>query len=193
MIRRRRRVVIGLVAIFALLLTQCGGDTGQKSDTSTIPGSNTATGEDDTGTGAGDAAAPANVEPYADVSAVTATGSPAAYSLAVTIESADIDCSQYADWWEVIDETGALVFRRILAHSHTDANGTGNPFTRDGSPVDIAEDQTVVVRAHMNLAGYVGKAMRGSVAEGFTDAPDVGPEFARDVEDDDPQPGGCLF
>jgi hypothetical protein len=190
MTQTRYRGVRCLVAITTLVLIQCGEDAGSESDTSTTPGSTSPENED---AGARDTAAPAAIEPYADVTAVTATGEPGAYSLAVTVESADINCSQYADWWEVIDDSGALVFRRILAHSHTDANGTGNPFTREGGPVDISENQTVIIRAHMNRAGYVGKAMRGSVAEGFADAPDVGPEFAADVEDDDPQPGSCLF
>ena len=61
--------------------------------------------------------------PYANVTAVTASGDPGAYIFAVSVESADIDCGQYADWWELLSEDGSLIYRRILAHSHTDENG----------------------------------------------------------------------
>jgi hypothetical protein len=45
----------------------------------------------------------------------------------------------------------------------------------------------------MNNAGYDGVVLRGSVSEGFVEAPDVGADFAADVEGDAPQPEGCLF
>lgn len=137
--------------------------------------------------------------PYANVTGVAVTGDPGAYSFAVTVESADIDCSQYADFWEVVRESGALVYRRILEHSHTDDNGTtdadapGNTFTRSGGPVEVLADETVIVRAHMNTDGYNGRAMRGTAAATFVDAPDVDEDFAADIEDDEPQPGECLF
>lgn len=137
--------------------------------------------------------------PYANVTAVAVTGEPGAYTFAVTVESADIDCSQYADFWEVVSESGALVYRRILEHSHTDDNGTtdadapGNTFTRSGGPVEITADEYVIVRAHMNTDGYNGRAMRGTAAATFVDAPDVDADFAADLEDDEPQPGECSF
>jgi hypothetical protein len=117
----------------------------------------------------------------------------------VTLESADLDCTQYADWWEVLSEEGALVYRRILEHSHTDANGSsdpgapGNTFTRSGGPVAVAGSDVVVVRAHMSAGGYNGAVMRGSAASGFMVAPEVGADFAAEVEQDDPQPDGCEF
>jgi hypothetical protein len=137
--------------------------------------------------------------PYANVTAVSATGASGAYTFNVTIESADIDCSQYADWWEVLTEDGALAYRRILEHSHTDANGSsdpdapGNTFTRGGGPVPVADNDVVVVRAHMSVGGYNGAVMRGSVTGGFEQAPDVGADFAASVEQEDPQPDGCEF
>ena len=137
--------------------------------------------------------------PYANVTAVAASGDPASYTFNVTVESADIDCSQYADWWEVLTTDGALVYRRILDHSHTDANGTsdpnapGNTFTRDGGPVPIEESDVVIVRAHMSVGGYNGAVMRGSVADGFTQAADIGADFATNVETEAPQPTGCEF
>jgi hypothetical protein len=137
--------------------------------------------------------------PYANVTAVAATGEPGAYTFAVTIESADIDCTQYADWWEVLSDSGSLVFRRILEHSHTDENGTtdpdapGNTFTRDGGPVAVAADDVIVVRAHMSSGGYEGMALRGSAAGGFDEAPDIDSNFAASLENDTPLPAGCLF
>jgi hypothetical protein len=137
--------------------------------------------------------------PYADVTNVSASGSSGTYTFSVSVQSADIDCSQYADWWEVLAEDGSLLFRRILEHSHTDENGTtdpdapGNTFTRSGGPVSIAEDGVVIVRAHMSTGGYNGMAMMGSVAGGFAAAPQIGSDFAAEVEALDPQPSGCLF
>lgn len=138
-------------------------------------------------------------EVYANVTAVAVSGTEGAYNFSVTVESADIDCSQFADWWEVLSEAGELRYRRILTHSHTDENGTtdpnqpGNSFTRDGGPVAIASDATVLVRAHMNSGGYRGRVMRGSAADGFAEATDVPPDFAPEVESLEPQPGGCQF
>ncbi len=137
--------------------------------------------------------------PYANVVAVAVTGEAGAYSFAVTVESADIDCTQYADWWEVLSSTGILSFRRILEHSHTDENGTtdadapGNTFTRSGGPVDVAGDEELVVRAHMSNGGYNGMALRGTTTDGFVEAPDIGADFAADVEDDEPLPVECQF
>lgn len=141
----------------------------------------------------------AGERPYAHVTAVFASGNPLAYTFAVSVESADVDCSQYADFWEVLGEDGSLVYRRVLEHSHTDENGTsdpdapGNTFTRSGGPIEIAADEVVIVRAHMSNAGYNGMAMRGSVSGGFSAAPEIEADFAADVEDDEPQPQACLF
>jgi hypothetical protein len=112
---------------------------------------------------------------------------------AVSVMSADIDCTQYADFWEVVAEDGTLRYRRILEHSHTDENGTtdagapGNTFTREGGPVPVAGDEVVVVRAHLSNGGYHGRAMRGSALAGFLPAPDVGDDFAPELEAIDPQ------
>ncbi len=143
--------------------------------------------------------ATASGAPYANVTAVSASGSDGAYTFDVTIESADIDCSQYADWWEVLSEDGALVYRRILEHSHTDANGSsdpdapGNTFTRGGGPVPVTDGDVVVVRAHMSVGGYNGAVMRGSVADGFAQVPELDVDFAAGVEAEEPQPDGCEF
>lgn len=137
--------------------------------------------------------------PYSNVTAVATSGSEGAYTFNVSVESADIDCTQYTDWWEVLGEDGSLVYRRILTHSHTDENGTsdadapGNTFTRSGGPVEVAADEVVIVRAHMSNEGYNGMVMSGTVDTGFEPAPDIGSDFAADVETEDPQPDGCAF
>lgn len=161
---------------------------------------NVATGGNDANGAEPSGGAPASVvAPYANVTAVTTAAAPPAYQLQVSIESADLDCSQYADWWEVLTPDGSLIFRRILEHSHTDENGTsdpdapGNTFTRDGGPVDLTSDTIVLVRAHMHPTGYEGQVMRGSAETGFEAAPDVDRGFAAAVEHDAPQPTSCLF
>jgi hypothetical protein len=147
---------------------------------------------------AGDGNAPDHV-PYANVVAVVTSGTEGAYNFSVSVESSDTGCSEYANWWEVLTEDGELSYRRIIDHSHTDANGTsdfdapGNTFTRGGSPVPVSAETTVIVRAHMSVGGYNGMAMRGSVAEGFAQAPDIDSKFAADVETAEPQPTNCTF
>jgi hypothetical protein len=154
------------------------------------------------GTGAvgGDGGSGATGErPYANVVGVAVTGEEGAYSFAVTVESADIDCTQYADWWEVLTDSGTLIYRRILEHSHTDENGTtdadapGNTFTRSGGPVDVAGDEVVVVRAHMSNEGYNGAAFSGTAGDGFVEAVDIDSDFAPEVESEEPLPTECLF
>lgn len=124
----------------------------------------------------------------ADVLSVRVTGSPGAYQFSVEVKSPDTGCEQYADWWEVLDEQGSLLYRRILAHSHTGEQ----PFVRSGGPVPIEQDTPVWVRAHMHPQGYGGAAFRGTVADGLSLA-DLDPGFASDVADQSPLPDGCAF
>jgi hypothetical protein len=122
----------------------------------------------------------------ADVVAVEVSGDPGAYTFNVTVSSPDTGCDQWADWWEVVSEDGALLYRRVLLHSHV----TEQPFTRSGGPVSVAADEVLIVRAHMNDGGYGGAALRGSVAEGFAD--DRPPlTFAAELASRDPLPEGC--
>ncbi|MFK8002097.1 MAG: hypothetical protein AB8H86_21060 [Polyangiales bacterium] len=121
----------------------------------------------------------------ASVTAVVAQGD----GLAVTIQSPDTGCAQYANWWEVVTEDGALVYRRILGHSHVDEQ----PFTRSGGPVDVDGNTTLIVRAHMAPGGYGGSAFRGTLSEGFEAAPDIGADFAPGLEEEAPLPSSCAF
>ncbi|MEM8807767.1 MAG: hypothetical protein AAGF01_17240 [Cyanobacteria bacterium P01_G01_bin.38] len=124
----------------------------------------------------------------ADVTAYEVSGEPGAYTLSVTVSSPDTGCQQYADWWEVIDDSGNLLYRRILAHSHVDEQ----PFSRSGGPVNIQPDQDVIIRAHMDPGGYGGQVFQGTVAAGLNPAPHP-PDFALDLETQPPLPEGCAF
>jgi hypothetical protein len=132
-------------------------------------------------------------EVAADVIDVGASGEAGNYQFSVTIRSPDTGCEQYADWWEVLDENGNLLYRRILTHSHA----SEQPFTRSGGPVAIEADQVVIVRAHMVRAGaqshgYGGIAFKGTVENGFSKAI-LESGFAIDLEAVEPLPTGCAF
>lgn len=136
--------------------------------------------------------ATASGRPTADVVAVTPEGGPGDYTLLVSIRSEETGCDRYADWWEVVDPGGNLLYRRILDHSHP----TEQPFAREGGPVGILPDDTVIVRAHLHdatgeAAGY-GAGLQGTVASGFGPA-DLPPAFAAELEEVAPQPTECLF
>lgn len=124
----------------------------------------------------------------ASVTAVSTSGASGNFTFSVTIESPDTGCEQYADWWEVLTADGNLIYRRILAHSHVNEQ----PFTRSGGPVAVSADDAVIVRAHMNNAGYGERVFTGSVTEGLTQET-LNPSFAEGVAVVDPLPGGCAF
>lgn len=141
--------------------------------------------------GTGSQTVPDGAEPSVDVISVRAVGESGAYTVYVTIRSDETGCDRYADWWEVLTPEGELVYRRILDHSHPD----DQPFERFGGPVAIEASEEVVVRGHLHSdregeGGYVGQAMRGSIAGGFSEwaAP---ASFAPEVEG--PLPESCLF
>lgn len=157
-------------------------DSASTASSADSTGSTSATGTagsttDESSTGSGAA--------LADVLSVSVRGT----SFSVELQSPDMGCSNYADWWEVVTPAGELVYRRILAHSHVDEQ----PFTRSGGPVDVGADDTVIVRAHMNPGGYGGQAMRGSASAGFTVDPTITASFAENLETSEPLPSGCAF
>ena len=129
-----------------------------------------------------------NQTQFADVLSVSVSGEPGAYQFAVQVASPDTGCEQFADWWEVFNEDGELLYRRILLHSHV----TEQPFTRSGGPVDIAADTVVYVRAHMNTTGYGGMLMKGTVQDGFEPA-EAEAGFGSELERVPPQPEDCAF
>jgi hypothetical protein len=124
----------------------------------------------------------------ADVVSVEVGGEPGAYRFRVGVSSPDTGCDRYADWWEVVSEEGELIYRRVLLHSHVDEQ----PFTRAGSPVPVAADRVVYVRAHLQPGGYGGAAFKGSVQAGF-EAVELPADFAVDLAEELPLPQGCAF
>lgn len=144
---------------------------------------------DDSVAGDDDAVSDDDGADLANVEGVSATGDPGDYTFGVTLRSPDVDCDQYANWWEVLSVDGQLIYRRILTHSHADEQ----PFTRTGGPVPVQPADTVIVRGHLNTTGYGGTAMRGSVEGGFAVATDIDASFAPEVEQQEPQPEECLW
>ena len=124
----------------------------------------------------------------ADVLSVKVTGDPNAYRFSVEVASPDEGRDQYADWWEVLTEDGGLVYQRVLAHSHVDEQS----FVRSGGPVAIAAETVVIVRTHMHPGGYGGKALKGTVQNGFEDI-ELAAEFAAEVETEPPSPQDVRF
>jgi len=124
----------------------------------------------------------------ADVLSVDVSGQVNAYQFNVQVSSPDTGCDQYADWWEVLSEDGELLYRRVLLHSHVNEQ----PFTRSGGPVGIDVDAIVIVRAHMNIGGYGGAALRGSASSGF-ETVRLESDFAAEVEAQSPLPEDCAF
>ncbi len=131
---------------------------------------------------------PAEELPDARILSVSTSGSEGAYSFSVELSSPDTGCDQYADWWEVMSDSGTLIYRRILTHSHVNEQ----PFTRSGSPVPIAADQSVWVRAHMNNTGYSPLGAKGSVQLGF-ELVRVDSALGNGLELLEPLPDGCAF
>lgn len=124
----------------------------------------------------------------AAVTAVSISGEASDYTFSVTVASPDTGCNQYADWWEVLRSDGSLVYRRILAHSHV----TEQPFSRSGGPVDVSENEPVIVRAHMNNLGYGEQVFSGSVADGLT-METIDSSFMEELAFVDPIPANCAF
>ena len=122
------------------------------------------------------------------VLSVKVSGEAGGYNFSVTISSPDEGCSQYADWWEVVNADGELVYRRVLLHSHVDEQ----PFTRSGGPVPVESDEEVIVRVHMNTSGYSSLAMIGSPEQSF-EPTELSPGFAENLSELQPLPGDCGF
>ncbi|CAM4403465.1 hypothetical protein ZORO111903_18915 [Zobellia roscoffensis] len=119
---------------------------------------------------------------------IEVSGNGNGYTFNTTIQSPDTGCDQYADWWEIIDLKGNLIYRRILAHSHVDEQ----PFSRSGSNILLAANTQVYIRAHINSLGYASNVQKGSVENGFM-AVQLDSEFAKELEKVEPLPTGCDF
>ncbi len=124
----------------------------------------------------------------AEVIQVNVSGTEDNYQFSVTIRSPDLGCEQYANWWEVVTPGGALLYRRVLGHSHV----TEQPFTRSGGPVKIKSQDSVFIRAHMHPHGYGTQAMTGTVLNGWKEI-QVDTSFGSDLANQEPLPGPCPF
>ena len=124
----------------------------------------------------------------ADVTEVTVQGQEGSYTFSVTLKSDDKGCNQYANWWEVLNADGELVYRRVLGHSHINEQ----PFERSGGSVDIKASDIVFIRAHMHPQGYSGDVFKGSVDEDFSKV-EIPPVFSQAIENEEPLPSGCAF
>jgi hypothetical protein len=178
-----------LIAVAGTMAAACSNSEAPEAE---VPASPESPGSEETGGGGAQTAEPdpdAGSALRADVVAVATSGTAGAYNFAVTLQSPDTGCEQYADWWEVITPDGALLYRRILAHSHVDEQ----PFTRSGGPVDVPSTRRVIVRAHMNDAGYGGVVFSGSVEAGFAADPSVTAELVPELAEESPLPNGCAF
>jgi len=130
----------------------------------------------------------ADSQTMAHVLSIQATGESNNYFFTVAIQSPDLGCNQYADWWEVLTESGTLLYRRILTHSHVDEQ----PFSRMGGAIRITSDDPVYIRAHMNTVGYGGMAFHGTVDSGFSPIA-LSADFASLLATSAPLPTGCAF
>lgn len=124
----------------------------------------------------------------AQVTKVSISGESNAVTIATTVSSPDTGCDQYADWWEIIDLEGNLIYRRILTHSHVDEQ----PFTRSGSNIPLKNEDEVYIRVHMNPTGYASAVQKGSIINGFS-ASELSSDFAEGLEKIAPLPNGCAF
>ncbi len=104
---------------------------------------------------------------FPDLTGVGVRGPDGEYSFSVTTRSPYTGCTQYADRWKVLLEEGNLMFRLVLAHSHTEEQ----PFRRFGSAFEVEPGQPVIVRAHMNTSGYGVVTMRGPLEKRFESDP----------------------
>lgn len=129
-----------------------------------------------------------DITSLASVTEISWTGEENNYTFSVTLRSPDIGCEQYADWWEIIDLEGNLIYRRILGHSHVNEQ----PFTRSGGSVEINSKEVVSVRGHMNSESYGSQVMKGSTSDGFQAAV-LAVDFAKDLEQEQPLPSNCAF
>jgi hypothetical protein len=99
----------------------------------------------------------------ADIVKVSAQSQNALYTFSVSVHSDDLGCQQFANWREILNDKGVLLYRRILFHSHVQ----DTPFTRSGGALDISSKDTLYIRAHMSTSGYSGIVYTGSIKEGF--------------------------
>ena len=74
-------------------------------------------------------------------------------SFDVTLEHEDTGWDHYADYWQVIDEHGTVLGKRVLHHPHVNEQ----PFTRSLGGIKIPKNvKTVWIEAHDSVHGLSG-------------------------------------
>ncbi len=68
----------------------------------------------------------------------------------VTLKHNDTGWKHYADAWQVVDESGKVLGKRVLYHPHEHEQ----PFTRSLSGVHLPENAIIYVEAHDNVTGW---------------------------------------
>ncbi len=136
-----------LTVVLALIVVSCGGDrAGQQGDSrvadSSVPGTSVS---ETSGDGCANV-----IDVNIESDGGTIDGVPT-YRFDVTVHSNDVGWEKYADRWEVVAPSGAVLGERVLTHPHE----AEQPFTRSQSGIPIAVDR-VLVRAHDTVVGFCG-------------------------------------
>ena len=75
----------------------------------------------------------------------------------MTLRHEDTGWEHYADAWQVVDENGKLLGKRVLYHPHVNEQ----PFTRSLSGIEIpATTKIVYVEAHDKVHGWSKQRVR---------------------------------
>ena len=85
------------------------------------------------------------------------------WTIAVTLNHADVDGKHYADSWRIVDSDGQILGTRELGHPHKD-----QPFTRDLKGVQIPSSTSIVyIEAHDKVHGWTKGTFELKLAEGL--------------------------
>ena len=77
------------------------------------------------------------------------------YVINTTVRHADTGWDHYANAWEVLDEKGAVLGKRVLLHPHVGEQ----PFTRSHTVTIPQTVRNITVRAHDSVHGVGGKSV----------------------------------
>lgn len=103
------------------------------------------------------------------------------WTIAVTLNHADVDAKHYADSWRIVDSDGQILGTRALGHPHMD-----QPFTRDLKGVQIPSSTSIVyIEAHDKVHGWTQERFELKLAEGLQ-LGDKAPSFNAMDQDNKP-------
>jgi hypothetical protein len=77
------------------------------------------------------------------------------FQVITTVKHADSGWDHYANAWEIVDEAGKVIGKRVLYHPHENEQ----PFTRSHTLDIPANVKTITVRALDSVHGGGGKTM----------------------------------